>query len=145
MTDRPECFSLSSCRPLTIPCRFCSSEHKLRGTGSMPVLVEKRPPAPGSLLQCQFQGARSWDHLKPFYSCVWCEAYSFVSCGRKYGVRSGRVCGSFALFKVSVNEECWREPGLPLLATESVLPIFFFPGNLTLTCMFVCVQIHTNS
>lgn len=50
MTDRPEYFSLSSCRPPTIPCRFCSSEHKLRGTGLMPALAEKRPPADSKVL-----------------------------------------------------------------------------------------------
>lgn len=146
MTDRPECFSLSSCRPLTIPCRFCSSEHKLHGTGLMPALVEKCPPAPGIFLQLWFQGACSWDHLTAILQLCLIWSLFFVSWGRQYGGKRGRVCGSFALQKVSVNEECWREPGLLiLLATEPVLPLFFFPGNLTLTCMFVCVQIHTNS
>lgn len=70
MTDRPECFSLSSWRPLTISCRFCSLEHKLHGSDLMPALVEQRSPALGVFYHTDSKVLVPGIISQPFYSCV---------------------------------------------------------------------------
>lgn len=57
-------------------------------------------------------------------------------------VKRGELGGSFALLKVAVSEKYWSLGCLLCWPQKVVLPLFYFQGNLTGTCMFVCMQMY---